>query len=131
MSLHSRTLSIAAAACVGLTSSAVAAMPSTGNLRPGNEARSLQSVQFSVHYGYRRPYYGYDYGYRPYYRPYYAPPPPPVTYYESRPYVVRPAPRGYDPDAVARCASRFKSFNVHTGTYITYGGEEVLCPYLR
>ncbi len=63
---------------------------------------------------------------RPYY--YAPPPPPPVTYYESRPYVVRPA---GDPDAVARCAARFRSFDYRTGTYTTYEGETRLCPYLR
>lgn len=77
--------------------------------------------------GYNRPYYPYrPYAYRPYY---YAP--PPVTYYETRPYVARPAGPYRDPDAVARCASRFRSFNVRTGTYVTLGGEVRLCPYLE
>lgn len=98
----------------------------------GFEQPTVQATQ--VQY-WGRPYrYGYGgwYGpyYRPYYRPYYyaPPPPPPVTYYESRPYVVRPA---GDPDAVARCAARFRSFDYRTGTYTTYEGETRLCPYLR
>lgn len=34
-------------------------------------------------------------------------------------------------DRFARCESEFRSFDPSTGTYITYGGEERLCPYLR
>lgn len=97
----------------------------------GEQANGVSPVQYRHHrrhhYGYRpfrpyRPYVGFYYGYRPL--------PPPVTYYETRPYVVR---RGaaWLPDDVARCASRFRSFNVRTGTYITYEGVERLCPYLR
>lgn len=33
--------------------------------------------------------------------------------------------------AMNRCASRFRSFEWDTGLYTTYGGEKVLCPYLR
>lgn len=29
-----------------------------------------------------------------------------------------------------RCAARFRSFDWETGTYITYEGEERVCPYL-
>ncbi len=34
-------------------------------------------------------------------------------------------------DRYARCAAEFRSFDPETGTYIAYGGEERLCPYLR
>lgn len=34
-------------------------------------------------------------------------------------------------DAMHRCAERFRSFSWERGTYVTYGGEERLCPYLR
>jgi hypothetical protein len=29
------------------------------------------------------------------------------------------------------CADRFRSFDPGTGTYVTYGGEVRVCPYLR
>ena len=32
---------------------------------------------------------------------------------------------------MARCAARFRSFNTETGTYVTYGGEVRVCPYLE
>jgi hypothetical protein len=35
-------------------------------------------------------------------------------------------------DAVARCASRYRSFDARTGTYNPGGGQpRRLCPYLR
>lgn len=34
-------------------------------------------------------------------------------------------------DRFARCEAEFQSFDPETGTYITYSGEERLCPYLR
>lgn len=34
-------------------------------------------------------------------------------------------------DAYARCAARFRSFDPSTGTYTSYAGETVVCPYLR
>lgn len=33
--------------------------------------------------------------------------------------------------AMQRCASQFRSFEWDSGLYTTYGGEKVLCPYLR
>jgi hypothetical protein len=30
-----------------------------------------------------------------------------------------------------RCDNRFRSFEWDTGYYTTYGGDKVLCPYLR
>ena len=33
-------------------------------------------------------------------------------------------------DDMRRCAYEFRSFDPVTGTYITYGGEERVCPYL-
>ncbi len=32
---------------------------------------------------------------------------------------------------VAACERHFRSFNPSTGTYTTYSGEQVVCPYLR
>ena len=37
----------------------------------------------------------------------------------------------YDDDDVERCAARYRSFDRRTGTFLTYGGERRLCPYLR
>lgn len=100
-------------------------------LRP-NYPRYGYGYGYGPGYGYYRPYYNsYAYGYRPYYWGYYRPAPPRVVYYETPAYVVRPAAPVYHDDAVARCAARFRSFNVRTGTYVTYDGEERLCPYLR
>ena len=31
----------------------------------------------------------------------------------------------------AACARRFRSFDPETGTYTTYSGQQVMCPYLR
>lgn len=124
----------AAVVSLAFAASDAAALPAAP-LHPAG-ATVVEKAQVGIYLGYGRPYRPYYGGYYgPYYRPYggyyYAPPPPPpVTYYDTRPYVARPAP-GYDPDAVARCASRFRSFNVRTGTYVTYEGEERLCPYLR
>lgn len=38
---------------------------------------------------------------------------------------------GDNEDANAACARRFRSFDPETGTYTTYSGERVTCPYLR
>jgi len=32
---------------------------------------------------------------------------------------------------MARCAARFRSFDTETGTYVTFGGEVRVCPYLE
>jgi len=42
------------------------------------------------------------------------------------PAYVAPAPS----DGIAACEARFRSFDPATGTYTTYSGEQVLCPYL-
>lgn len=127
----------AAIAVLASVSSPTSAAPGGALFARGDAAATaVIPAQVGIYFGYGRPYYGpYYRPYGPYYRPYgYVPPPPPpppVTYYETRPYVVRPAYPPGDPDAIARCASRFRSFNARTGTYITYDGEERLCPYLR
>jgi hypothetical protein len=36
-----------------------------------------------------------------------------------------------DGDAVARCASRYRSFDASTGTYLNNDGNRYICPYLR
>jgi hypothetical protein len=135
-----RVLSAWTFAALAAAAALAATLPVSASPLPGLSNRPVDAVPlvtpvqgFYFGYGYGRPYYRPYYGpyYGPYYRPYYdaPPPPPPVAYYESRPYVAVPPPG--DHDAIARCASRFRSFNAHTGTYITYEGEERLCPYLR
>lgn len=37
----------------------------------------------------------------------------------------------YGGSGVRRCAAQFRSFEVDTGMYTTYGGERRMCPYLR
>ena len=34
-------------------------------------------------------------------------------------------------EAMAQCAAEFRSFNARTGTYVRYGGEVRVCPYLE
>lgn len=34
-------------------------------------------------------------------------------------------------EAMERCAAQFRSFDPETGTYTSYSGETVVCPYLR
>ncbi len=135
-----QTLSLAVAAISLLPAIPAAAAPLSGVAQLNVDRSSAVTRTQGIYFGYGRGYRGYGgyYGPGPYYggyvRPYYyAPPPPPplppVTYYETRPYASREG--GYGDDAVARCASRFRSFNPRTGTYVTYDGEERLCPYLR
>jgi hypothetical protein len=50
--------------------------------------------------------------------------------YENNPYVSYYG-GSYDASGVAACEREFQSFDRYTGTYITYAGEEVFCPYLR
>jgi hypothetical protein len=38
---------------------------------------------------------------------------------------------GATQEDMARCSARFRSFNTETGTYVTYGGEVRICPYLE
>jgi BA14K-like protein len=38
---------------------------------------------------------------------------------------------GYELGGAAACAREYRSFDPATGTYTTYSGEQVLCPYLR
>lgn len=127
----------------------IAAMVSPAVAAPGALSRSdtvadiepaWSKAQVSIQFGYgHRPYRPY-YGHRPYYGygpRYYYDDEPVVTYRSTEPYVVRPAPppvphaQSGDPDAIAKCASRFRSFNANTGTYVTHDGEQRLCPYLR
>lgn len=59
---------------------------------------------------------------------YYAPPPrryygPPRRVHYDDGY----APRPWSGDWYAYCASKYRSFNSRTGTYITYDGEELFC----
>jgi BA14K-like protein len=38
---------------------------------------------------------------------------------------------GYGRSAIVACERRFRSFDPATGTYRTYSGERVMCPYLQ
>ena len=128
--------SLLSCALLALTATATlaAAAPFSGAGDAATEAPAWTRAQVSIQLGFGpryRPYYGYGPYYRPYYRPYGYYAPPPVAYYETRPYIVQRARPAGDPDAIARCASRFKSFNANTGTYVTSEGGQRLCPYLR
>ena len=91
-------------------------------------------VQYRRGYGYYgRPSYAYrPYGYRPYYRPY---------AYGALPYVAGAVGTVIIAEAIRenrarptdfeRCAASFRSFDPRSGTYVTYGGETRICPYLE
>jgi hypothetical protein len=34
-------------------------------------------------------------------------------------------------EAITQCTTEFRSFDARTGTYVTYGGEVRVCPYLE
>ena len=85
------------------------------------------------YYGYPG-YYGY-YGYGPYY---YGPGPLGIagdiaagTAAVTGDILAVPAyPAPYPATGVLACERHFRSFDPATGTYLTYSGERVLCPYL-
>lgn len=52
-------------------------------------------------------------------------------YFYDDPVIVDEPIASYDDDAVERCEARYRSFDRRTGTFMTYGGERKLCPYLR
>lgn len=81
----------------------------------GVGAAILGSALTANHYNNRRYRSGYRSGYRYSY--------PRRTYYRSHYYN---APRW----AKRKCARRYKSFDWHSGTYVTYGGRVRVCPYL-
>lgn len=118
----------------GLASAHAGAASAAATIAPSAGGSLVTKAQVGVYFDYGRPRYYRPYYYRPYYGYRYYDAPPPVTYYETRPYVVQrsappPAYSG-DPDGIAKCASRFRSFNANTGTYVTYEGEVRRCPYL-
>lgn len=84
--------------------------------------RSYSSRYYAPYH--HRPHYGSYYG--AYSRPYYA---PPVVYYETDRSINRRLRVGH-PHDVARCLELFRSYNVYTGTYITYDGEVRTCPFI-
>jgi hypothetical protein len=49
--------------------------------------------------------------------------PPPVHYYPP----VRYTPAPWTPDWYAYCASKYRSFDARSGTYVTYSGYRRLC----
>lgn len=55
---------------------------------------------------------------------YYAPPPPPPVYYPA-PVTYAPAP--WTADWYAYCASKYRSFDAGSGTYVTYSGVRRVC----
>jgi hypothetical protein len=67
-------------------------------------------------YGYGAPYY-YDYG--------------PAYYDDDDVYYEDESVQYSDDDAVERCASRYRSFDYRTGTFLRNDGRRQLCPYLR
>ncbi len=122
--------------------SACAAMPSAfaettaAATTPQAPATEITKVQFYPSYGYGYgygPYYGYGYG------PYYgggvigipgdiiAGTAAAVDGFLEGP-VAGPV---YAGGGIAACEQRFRSFDPATGTYTTYSGEQVVCPYLR
>ena len=57
---------------------------------------------------------------------YSAPPPPPrVVYVEPAPVYYTPAP--WTADWYAYCASKYPTFDVHSGTYVSWGGVRRFC----
>jgi hypothetical protein len=95
-----------------------------GDRRHFNGHRRFNRSFVGIGVGY--PYWGYGgYGY-PYWDDYYY-----GDYYYDDYYPAATTVVSVGDDAVARCAARFRSFNPRTGTYVTYGGETKLCPYLR
>lgn len=80
------------------------------------QRRHYQPRHHSPHY---RPYYGSHYG------SYYG---PPVVYYESPRSINRRLRVGIP--TMWRDATLFQSYNVYTGTYITYDGEVRMCPFI-
>ena len=55
----------------------------------------------------------------------YAPPPPRVVYYEPAPVVYLPAP--WTPDWYAYCASKYRTFDGRSGTYVAWNGARRFC----
>lgn len=79
------------------------------------------------------PYPGY-YGYGPYY---YGPGPLAIpgeivagTAAVIGDVLAPPVPGPYPSSGILACERHFRSFDPATGTYMTYSGERVLCPYL-
>ncbi|MGO8952542.1 MAG: BA14K family protein [Rhodomicrobium sp.] len=115
----------AALAAIPALTPAASEPASAGLALQGNPA-GVTNVQYYVYPG-----GGYYYGYRPYYRDYGLLDIPGDVILGTTG-LVGTAPAGpWTPGAVAACARAFRSFNPATGTYTTYSGEQVLCPYLR
>ncbi len=124
---HKGLLFAAAAAIAALPAltPASAGPASAGIVLPGNTA-GVTEVQY-VYPGYR-----YYYGYDPYYAGPLAVPGDAIagTAGVVGDVLVAPYAGPYAPAGIAACERRFRSFDPATGTYLTYSGERVLCPYL-
>ena len=114
---------------------AAAALAATPTLAPANEpaapgglAPHVLNAQYYAYRGDR------EYGYGPYYGGELLDVPGEVIAGTADivgdvlegPAYVAPAPS----DGIAACEARFRSFDPATGTYTTFSGEQVLCPYL-
>jgi hypothetical protein len=127
--MRHKALLFAAAAALAATPTLAPAnaepAASGGLALQGSAAPHVLNVQY---YGYR------EYGYGPYYGGGLLDVPGEVIAGTADvvgdvlegPAYVAPAPS----DGIAACEARFRSFDPATGTYTTYSGEQVLCPYL-
>jgi hypothetical protein len=117
----------------GLAEPAVAAPAVARVAAPAALGSAVLPVQYRGRGFYGRPAYR-PYAYRPYYRPYYG-------YGYGLPLVAGVATTVIAAEAIRenrarssdyeRCAAAFRSFNPRTGTYVTYGGDVRVCPYLE
>jgi hypothetical protein len=124
---HKALLLAAAAALAAIPAlTPAAAEPASAGLALQGNPAGVIKVQY-----YADPGYVYYYGYRPYYRSYGLLDLPGDVILGTTGLVGAAPASPWTPGAVAACARTFRSFNPATGTYTTYTGEQVLCPYLR
>ncbi|MGO9173837.1 MAG: BA14K family protein [Rhodomicrobium sp.] len=124
---HKALLLAAAAALAAIPAlTPAAAEPASAGLALQANPAGVTKVQY-----YGDPRYVYYYGYRPHYRSYGLLDLPGDVILGTAGLVGTAPVSPWTPGAVAACARTFRSFNPATGTYTTYTGEQVLCPYLR
>ena len=125
---HKALLFAAAAAFAATPALAPANAEPAASSGPGLQGPAAPHVLNVQYYGYR------EYGYGPHYGGGLLDVPGEVIAGTADivgdvlegPAYVAPAPS----DGIAACEARFRSFDPATGTYTTYSGEQVLCPYL-
>jgi hypothetical protein len=120
---HKALLFAAAAALATLPAltPAAAEPASSGLALQSHAAPNVLNVQYYADPGYR------EYGYGPYYGGGLLDIPGEIV----GDVLASPVYEGAHPsDAIAACEARFRSFDPASGTYTTYSGEQVLCPYL-